>query len=265
MDDKILDISYSKFFDLPQVFNTAETYQLACDLGYDAIKGDVAVTSDDKLVMCHDSYFKFDADGRVFDSVEVESAQGEQKEIVDMTYEECTALEYNSQAAKVHLGYYSKVVGLEDLLKICKENQKIAYITARELKIKEVTEEIHRLLIKYDMVEQCIVNSFNFETLEAMRKLDARIFLSQVQGPNVVPAKEAIDHIAKLGKAAICYFWFKDKILDEDFYNESKDSIAYAKQKGLELHFAHAWDKETYELGIQRGFTGFQCAASGVI
>ena len=64
---------------------------------------------------------------------------------------------------------------------------------------------------------------------------------------------------------AICYFWFKDKILDEDFYNESKDSIAYAKQKGLELHFAHAWDKETYELGIQRGFTGFQCAASGVI
>lgn len=265
MKNKILHISYSKFWDKPQIFNTVETYQLACDLGYDAIKGDVAVTCDNKLVMCHDSYFKFDEDGRVFDSLVVDSAQGEQKEIIDMTYDKCMALEYNTPEAKAHLGYYSKVAGLEDLLQVCKENGKIAYITARDLKIKEITEEIYRLLVKYDMVEQCIINSFNYETLETMRSFDSRLFLSQVHGPNTIPTYEEIDRIAKLGKAAICYFWFKDKTLNEDFYNQSKASIAYAKQKGLELHFAHAWDKETYELGVQRGFTGFQCANADVI
>lgn len=233
---------------------------------FDGIKGDVAVTSDNKLVMCHDSCFVFDENGRVFDSDAVESGvQGERKNIVDMTYAECLALEHNSEAVKEHLGYYPKVIGLEDFLKICKENQKLAYITVRVLRMKEITEEIYRLLVKYDMVEQCIINSFTYETLAAMRKLDDRIFLSQVQPPDSVPTKEIVDNLVALGNTAICFAWSKEFVHEDALYNQSKAAIAYAKQKGLVTHFSQVWDKEAYSLSVKRGFVGFQCATACTI
>lgn len=256
----VLRVSYSKLFDAPQVFNSAEMYTEACQLGFDAIKGDVAVTSDNKLVMCHDSYFLFDDDGRVFASDELEGVKGNlpAADIVDMTYAACVALEYRSPSERERLGYYPKVVGLEDYLKICKEYGKIAYITVRDLRIPAITQEIYQLLVQYDMVEQCIVNSFAYETLTALRALDDRLFISQVQPPDTIPTKEILDAIAALGKAAVCYFWFGDSINDA-MYERARDSIAYAKEKGLAVHLAHAWSKEGIEIGVQHGFTGFQC------
>ena len=54
---KILNIAYSKLFDLAIPWNSAEVFETACILGFDAVKGDVTPAKDGKLIMCHDSFF----------------------------------------------------------------------------------------------------------------------------------------------------------------------------------------------------------------
>ncbi len=48
----VLNIVYSDLLFAPM--NSAEQYQLAAHLGFDALRGDVRITADGGLVMCHD-------------------------------------------------------------------------------------------------------------------------------------------------------------------------------------------------------------------
>ena len=63
-----------------------------------------------------------------------------------------------------------EILELEEMIKICHEYGKIAYITVRDQQIELCVDEVYRLLKKYDMVNQCIINSFTPETLQAMRR-----------------------------------------------------------------------------------------------
>ena len=255
----VLNIAYSKLFDLPIPWNSKEVYEAACEYGFDGIKGDVAPSSDGKLIMCHDPEFQFDENGRVYEPGHVGSYA---KQICDMTGEECTALEYALSSAKDHLGYYAHVAELEDLIRICKEHGKFAYITVRDYQIDQCVEEVYRLLIKYDMTRNCIVNSFTPETLTAMRKKDANIMLSYVFGPDVPLTKEIVDTAIALGNCVVCFYMQRECQFEGKVYEQSKDALRYAKEKGVILHLAFATDQESYQLGLQRGFTGFQCLTS---
>ena len=51
----------------------------------------------------------------------------------------------------------------------------------------------------------------------------------------------------------------------DDMYEKSKDAIAYAKEKNVPLHLAQVSNAEDLKLGIERGFTGFQCRTSHCI
>jgi len=262
--NEVLYISYSRFFDLPIPWNAVETYETACKSGFNGIKGDVQPTADGKLVMCHYGEFRFDENGRVLEFKRQQCAS--EKKICDMTYNECKRLEFASEEIKEHLGYYPNVSGLEDLIRVCRNNSKFPYITVRDEQIEVVVNEIFRLLEKYNMTKQCIINSFNYETLKAVRDRDADICISHVQRRNAPLTKEMIDTAASLGNCVVCAFWAMDmpEILD-DMYEKSKDAIAYAKEKNVPLHLAQVSNTENLKLGIERGFTGFQCRSSHCI
>lgn len=256
---KIVNISYSKLFDLPLPWNTVELYEAACKAGFNGIKGDVTPSSDGKLIMCHDSVFKFDENGRVF---EPGSKGVYSKQICDMTRDECKKLEYASEEAKEHLGYYPKVTELEDLIKVCKKYDKFAYITVRDKQIQMCIDEIYNLLKKYNMTNQCIVNSFTYETLKTMKEKDPDVLLSYVWGPEEPLTKEVVDRAIELGNCIVCVFLLDEEQYDDEIFKKSEQAVLYAKEKGVIVHFARAENKEGYELGLKRGFTGFQCMKS---
>lgn len=258
MSDNVLNISYSKIYGLPYPMNTAELYKEACKLGFDAIKGDVTPCSDGKLIMCHDNVFRLDENGRVLEPWIKEGICGETY-IDKLTYEECKNLEYASEAAKEHLGYYAHVAELEEMIKTCREYGKIAYITVRDQQIEWCVDEIYRLLTKYDMVNQCIINSFTPETLQSMRRKDKNIRLSRVFGPDETVTKAEIDICAELGNCAFCFFSLTQCGNTQDVYDQSKEAFLYAKEKGVPLHFAQVADKKFYNWGLENGFVGFQC------
>ena len=257
--NEVLNVSYSKLFDLKLPWNSAEMYEAACKAGYDGIKGDVTPSADGKLIMCHDADFGFDEDGRVFEP----GQQGiYRKNICEMTADECKNLEYANSDAYEKLGYYVKVAELEDLISVCKKNGKFPYITVRDQQIDLCVNEVYRLLKKYDMTNDCIVNSFSEDTLKAMRSFDDNICLSLVFGPGLPLTKKEVDIAASLGKCVVCVFWFKESQLEGKLYEQSKDALEYAKEKGVVIHIAHGADKESYKWGLERGFKGFQCLTS---
>ena len=262
--NEVLNISYSKLVDLDIPVNTAEMFEVGCKLGFDGIKGDVCPTSDGKLIMCHDAEFRFDENGRVFESGNTTGVSV--KQICDMTYDECTQLEYELESSKAQLGYYAKVVGLEDLIRICHIHSKFAYITVRDKQIQTCVDEVYRLLLKYNMTNQCIINSFTYETLKTVREKDENICLSHVQELDIPVSKEMIDTALELKKCVVCAYWSvnKDGVFDE-MYEKSKEAMEYAKEKGVKLFLAFATNKENHKLAIERGFTGFQCQRSEVL
>lgn len=258
--DNVLNIAYSKLFDLNIPWNSAEVFEEACKLGFDGVKGDVCPSADGKLIMCHDSEFQLDEKGRVY---EPGNTGVSVKEIGEMTCEECIKLEYGSEPCKEYLGYYAKVAQLEDLVRICHKYSKFPYITVRDTQIQKCVDEVYRLLVKYDMVDNCMINSFTTETLRKVREKGENIALSYVQEINTPLTFEAVDTAAELGNCVVCVFWsVKDEALFDDMYQKSLEAIKYAKEKGVVLYIAHGADKKSYKTGLERGFKGFQCLTS---
>ncbi len=262
--NKPLLIAYSRLEEIELPQNSAEFFKAACKASFDGIKGDVAVTKDKKLIMCHDDGFLFDENGRFYPPTTYEE-ECRAELIEKFTFEECINIEFNMPAAFESLGYYAKITDLETFIKICAENGKIAYITLRDKEIDVLVNETYELLKKYNMVERCIINSFSLDTLAAMRKLDKNIPLSNVFGPNIPITKERVDNIIPLGNCILCAFWAIEEVCGDRFYEQSHDAMIYANAKGIELHLAHAFDKETLEKAKANGFTGFQCFSTKVL
>ena len=151
---------------------------------------------------------------------------------------------------------------MEDLIRICKKYNKIAYITVRDKQIQTCVDEIFRLLEKYDMLNNCILNSFSIDTLKAIREKDANIKISCVFGPNKILTKKHVEKAAALGNCAICVFWFKDVLIAGEKLKKSAKAMQYATEKGIELHYAQSHDAEGYSFGILSGFKAFQCSTS---
>lgn len=260
--DNVLKISYSTLPGLPIPWNTAELYEEAARLGFDGIKGDVTPTRDGRLIMCHDSFFSMTEEGYALEPGDVGAYK---KRIYLMRAEECKALEYANEAAMAHLGYRAKVAELEDLIRICKKYGKIAYITVRDRRIESCVDEVYRLLEKYEMKDQCIINSFSFETLSAMRKRNASIRLSLVFGPHKCLTRLHVKCALALGNCAVCVFWTRDELMAGGLLKKSKAAMAYASEKGVPLHLAHAWDEESYRFALVQGFCGFQCTCTEIL
>jgi glycerophosphoryl diester phosphodiesterase len=232
--------------------NTYPAFIAAANRSYYGIETDVHVTADGKFVVIHDSSTERVSGGAI--NVNVEEA----------CFDELTELTFPDLDGKLERRDI-KIPSLADYVNICKKYGKIAYITVRDRRIESCVDEVYRLLEKYEMKDQCIINSFSFETLSAMRKRNASIRLSLVFGPHKCLTRLHVNRALSLGNCAVCVFWTRDELMAGGLLKKSKAAMAYASEKGVPLHLAHAWDEESYRFALAQGFCGFQCTCTEIL
>lgn len=245
--NQIMNTAYSSI-DLAPI-NTAEHYQLAAHLGFNALKGDVRITADDHLVMCHDKGITLDNDGRIgkFDNID-------HLRFIDLNYDYILGLEYSEM--REQLGHYARVCSFDTFVRICKEQGKIAYITLRDQKIPQLAQQVMMTLRKYHMESWCVINSFTLETLQEIRKYSDIIPLSQVQKGWSLLTKEAVDNLLPLGNVMITLFHYPAAD-PEALWEGSAEAIAYAQDAGIPIHMAQVGAYSDYCHLVRKGIQGF--------
>jgi len=248
-NQEIVNIAYSGLNLAP--INTAEHYHLACHLGFNTIKGDVRITADGGLVMCHDHAFTVDENGRIgrFDKTNCDP-------IREMTFAQAMKLEY-AQMADV-LGHYARVCDFETYIRICKENGKIPFITLRDYDIANLVKAVMVILEKYRMTEHCIINSFTLETLQEVRKYNSTIPLSKVNRLCAPVTKETVDEIIPLGNAILTMFLYGGGRREPEQIEASSEALQYAREHGIQLFMAIVANYSDYTWLVQQGVQGVQ-------
>lgn len=253
----VLRIAYSDLMLTPgnllAPINTAEHYYLAAHLGFNAIKGDVRITADGGLIMCHDAGFTFDENGRI---VLYDRTKG--TDILSMTYEQIMALEYAENFGG--LGHYAKVCDFDTYVRICKEAGKIAFVTLRENAIERLVPRVLAVLKKYCMEEHCVVNSFTYETLREVRRYSSTIPVSFVQPLKEPLDRGAVDKMIALGNGIICMFLYNGKGTRPDLLDASEENLQYARQNDVQIYMAILNSYRDYTYLVQRGIQGMQIA-----
>ena len=224
----IMNTAYSTIGLAP--INTAEYLHLASHLGFNALKGDVRITSDGGLVMCHDVGFTFDENGRIgrYDKTNC-------TKIIDMTYAQVMELEYAADFDV--MGHYARVCNFDTFVRICKEQGMICYVTLRNDRIEDVVREVMQTLGKYFMIEHSVINSFTLETLQEVRKYNHTIPLSQVINHRSVITREVVENVIPLGNAMVTGFLYPaDNALE--LWDQSQEALAFAQENGIQIHMA---------------------------
>lgn len=241
-DDSFNYIAYSNVTNSGYWINSVEHFKWAAKQGFTALKGDVQPTSDGVLVMCHDSGFSLNDAGQVV-SYNADTATL----IHDMTSEQCLSLTYS--------GGTQHICSFDEFVKICKKYGKIAFITIRNDYMDEVVPALLSVLDKYNMRKRCIINSFNFKSLQAVRNVDNNITLHQVLLENERISISAINRAIELGNCMISGFSFPN---GDRFDVLDSEAIAYAKANDIRLYQAMVNSMDDIDLLMEYGIAGAQ-------
>lgn len=172
-DGKFLQIAYS-YVAGGGATNSKEHYEHCAKNDYDAVKADLRLTSDNKLVCCHDAGITLNADGRI---VSYDSSNS--TAIHEMTKAQFMALEFNT----MYDGIRCHTCDLETFLQICKNAGKIAYITIRGEYVEATVAALVAAVQDASMVSRTIINSFTADALTAVRAAEPDLYLSLVIDP----------------------------------------------------------------------------------
>lgn len=242
-------VAYSAINGVGKDQDSREFFLWAAKQEFTALKGDIEVTSDGKLIMCHDAGFTFDDTGLVttYDSTNATA-------IHDMTEEECLALQYAR--------YSGYVCGFEEYVRICKKYGKIAWITVRNHYVAEYVPELLRVLRKYGMVKQCIISGYPSATpLQAVRAADQNIMLAYVLGKSADITTDNIDLAISLGNMLICGFNFTTYSTTDDVPTKLAGSLAaieYAHDNDIRVYECQVGSMEVADKLMEYGITGAQ-------
>ncbi len=245
---EILNTAYSTIGLGP--INTAEHFRLAAHLGFNTLKGDVRITSDGGLIMCHDAGFTLDENGRITKYDKDNSIA-----MIDHTYEYLMSLEYDN--CHVQTGHYAKVCNFDTYIRICKENGKIAFVTIRENDIPNLVPAVLKVLGKYHMESRCVINSFTLAALQEVRKYTDSIPLSLVLPLAKVLNKNTVDVMIPLKPSIISMFLYPGKE-PLKLWDESSEALDYAQEFGIQIHMAQVGKYSDYCDMITRGVQGVQ-------
>lgn len=241
-DDSFNYIAYSNVTDSGYWINSVEHFKWAAKQPFTALKGDVQPTSDGVLVMCHDDGFSLNDAGQVV-SYNASTATP----IHSMTSEQCLALLYN--------GGTQHICSFDEYVKTCKKYGKIAFITIRNNYMEEVVPALFSVLDKYNMRKRCIINSFTFGSLQAVRNVDNNITLHQVLNSGETISISAINRAIELGNCMIGGFSFPNlgrfDVLDAS-------AVEYAKANDIRLYVAMVSSMEDIDLLMEHGISGAQ-------
>ena len=242
-----LRIAYSAIW--VDKINTATHWLFAADMGFNVLKGDVEITSDGKLIMCHDPGFTFDGNGRIiaYDS-------NDATPIVEMTYAECRAKVYADNPSRY--GDYCPVADIDDFLRICKENGKIAFVTIRGTNTSAVVEELANKIIFYGMESRTIINALSTSLLDTVRangKCD-NIAINYVAAQETAITKANVDSCISLKRCFISVWCNNVKTVVDN----SAEAIAYAKTKGVPILAGSIGTVEMWNYILKKGMWGSQ-------
>ncbi len=247
LDKEIMNTAYSAIGLAP--INTAEHFHLASHLGFNALKGDVRITKDDRLVMCHDAGITLDENGRI-----TKYNKDDCLKFTDLEYSFVKDLEYNGEYDA--MGHYAKVCDFDTYVRICKENGKLVYITLREDNISELVSEVIKTVRKYHAENNCLINSFTIETLREVRKYSDVIPLSQVIEYKAALTKKVVDDVIGLKNGIVTMFIYPENE-PMKYWKESEKMVGYAFENGVQIHMAQVKQYKDYCDMIKLGVSGF--------
>ena len=241
-DDSFNFIAYSQVNSSGYWINSVEHFKWAAKQPFTALKGDVQPTSDGVLVMCHDDGFSLNDAGQVV-SYNASTATP----IHSMTSEQCLSLLYN--------GGTQHVCSFDEYVKTCKKYGKIAFITIRNKYMEEVVPALFSVLDKYNMRKRCIINSFTFSSLKAVRNVDNNITLHIVLNSGETISIYAINNAIELGNCMVGGFSFPNSGRFDVF---DSAAVEYAKENDIRLYVAMVDSMEDIDLLIDYGVSGAQ-------
>lgn len=246
-DRKFNYIAYSEVSNDIGRINTVTHYRYcASNAGFTAIKGDVRPTSDGKLIMCHDAGISVDSDGYVVD-YDASTATP----IHDMTEAQCKALQWINADG-------DHICGFEDFIKIAKLYGKCAFVTIRDEYMDAVVPEMLRILEKYHMLSDSIINSFTYQSLQRVREANRNICLSWVMSTSREITNAKIDSCLALGNCLLCGFSFPNGGGLEAL-ESYQEAIEYAARNDVRIYEAIVGDAAvTPEVLLNLGVVGAQ-------
>ena len=231
------------------IANTKMHFDLSARFGFNALKGDVRISKDDKLFMWHDAALTTSS-GMIYPY-----DPNSNTKIID--------LDSNTLGAYTHLdrGNYLPMASqhlctFEEYIQICVKHNKIAYITVRENKIPKVIKLCMETLKKYNMLERCVFNSYEYEALQEVRKYSSSIPVSLVIQHQTLISLTAIEKVACLGNGILTLFYAPIDNLEEMLLS-SATLFNYAIEKGVVLHMAQVDKYDDYIKCINAGIKGF--------
>lgn len=248
-------IAYSrvqKIGDAP--INTAEHFKKCCsvDYPYSMLKGDLRLTSDGKIIMCHEGGVTLNSKGKI-----IKYDHSNCVMIRDLTYEQCMDLKF----AEKYKGREVSLCGFEQFISICAENGKTAYIAIRNDRIPELMSEMMPILEEYDMVSDCIISSGSLNSLKSAREYAPGIRLAWLLRPGNLDSS-SIDTAAGMGNCLITLFAFPTKSFGGiNCVSKYSDEIRYAQEKGVDVHVAILEDSAYIDRLKRMGIKGAQINA----
>lgn len=255
-DEKFQVIAYSNIGVAP--INTKEHFEYCAKHGFDGLKCDVRLTSDDKLVLCHDAGVTLDSEGRITGYSASNSTT-----IRSMTSAEFLALEH----ATKYNDAYVHPTDLESFMTICKRSGKIPYITVRGATdstedgtlAPTVAKLVAEAIRKYSVERNCIVNSYDPAILLMIRAREPEVYLSQVFYPyNSMLLNAAMKNAKENSLYMLCFF-FEDASHTYDSMVADANimaAITECKARGIRVWGAQTTSENTLDKITALGFGG---------
>lgn len=163
--------------------NTMPAFRKAIELGANGIELDLQKTKDDKIVIFHDDFIDNKSNGK--------------GKIKDYTYQELYNLDFGSWFDEKFEDEH--IVLFEEF---AKEFLKKDLTFAIELKVLGIERETLQIIKKYATNDNIYITSFEYKSLENMRKIDSNIKLSWLIEEKI--NKDNIDKLLKINGTQIC-------------------------------------------------------------
>lgn len=245
--NEFLRIAYSAIW--VDKINTAVHWLFASDMGFNVLKGDVEITSDGELIMCHDPGFTFDENGRI-----INYDANNNTKIVEMTYAECRSKFYADNPQRY--GGYCPVADVDDFIRICKDKGKICFLTIRATNTASVVAKALEKIRYYGMESRTILNAVQASIIDVIRENhDAdgiAVNFVAPEGRAITTAQ--VDKCVEWGNAFLS-IW-ADGVTS--VIDNSATAITYAKEKGVPLLAAVSGDVSFWNYLIKKGIMGYQ-------
>lgn len=210
--------------------NSSQHFTLCCSAEYPftSLKGDVRITSDNKVIMYEHPGFTLNAENRI-----IAYNASSYTKIRDLTYDQVMQLRY----ADLYNGQEVGICDFDTFISICKQYGKKPYITLRTEYTAEILEYILPILEQHGMVDKATISNTSYDILQYARNWNGSIHLSYVVSKSSFTTT-AVNNAKGLGNCVITLYDFPASRGGLGNYSAYYAGIIHAQQNGVALNAA---------------------------